>query len=311
MQNLKEELEFYQLLKKLLNAITKKDIILIKEIILNSTSINYPYHLHKGLILEHLIAILINGNSMHAYVNPLVKDGGNDLLVYTQNYELIECIQAKNLSRPLNASDINIEVSKHERSKFKRYPFIIISYSGFTISQEKSLHYKNKGIFLKDFTYIMQLINNFNISKKTDYLSSYFLKDPDFSNKFKVLIDYNIANDITAYNRLPEDIRSWCTKIRSDYKKGKLDIKKKLRLDSINFYWDYTDVQWDISYNEVKVIFEKYGSTYFYVKWPSSRKWVKNQIKSFVNGSLPNDKFIKLNKINIIDDWLLNVDLLN
>ena len=90
-----------------------------------------------------------------------------------------------------------------------------------------------------------------------------------------------------------------------------MDIKKKLRLDSINFYWDYLDVQWDISYNEVKVIFEKYGSTYFYVKWPSSRRWIKTQIKSFVNGSLPNDKFIKLNKINIIDDWLLNIDLLN
>lgn len=311
MENKTEELDFYQVLKKLLKAIHKKDINLTKQILDNSTSSNYPVHLHKGLILEHLIAILINANTNHAYINPLVKDQGNDILIYTQNYKLIECIQAKNISRPLNTTDIDTEILKHQQSKFNKYPFIIISTSGFNISPESKLHYENKGIFLKDFNYINELINDFTINRRTNHLSCYFLKDIDFTNKFKILVEYNIKNDITAYTRLPDNIKSWCTKIRNEYKTGKLDIKKKLLLDKLNFYWVYNDVIWDISYNEVKSIFKKYDSTYLYVKWPSTKAWVKRQINSFIDGSLSNDKFIKLNQIHIINDWLFNIDLLN
>lgn len=305
------ELEFHEVLDEMLSFIKKNDISSIKQLLINSTSTTYPPLIHKGLLFEHLIAILISSNSNHAYINPLVKDEGNNIFVYTKNYKLIECIQAKNTSRLLNSTDIDIEVTKHKKSKFKNYPFKIISVSGFNISSEKRFYYENKNIVLEDFTYISNLINSSTINRKSNYLSIYFLKDSGFINKCKILIDYNIKNDLEAYARLPEDVRNWCTKIRNQYKNGKLDIKKKLFLDSLNFYWSNEAVLWDISFNKVKCIFKEYGSTYLYVTCPTLRAWIKRQIKHFKTGNLSNDKFIKLNQIHIIDEWLLNINLLN
>lgn len=311
MKNNLIENTFEEVLNDLLELIRKKDSSSIRSLLTESTSSDNPPTIHRGQIFEHLIAILINSGHNHAYVNPLVKDQGNDILHYSKTYVLLECIQAKNLSRQLSKYDIEIEISKHNKSNLKEYPFIIVSSSGFNIDNNTKLSYSKKGVYLKNFDYIDELINSFSEKNNKTPLSSYNLQDNTFFSYLSVLIEYNTPNDLYAYYRLPLHVKAWCTNIRNSYKLGTLNIKEKLLLDKIGFYWCFEDIRWDISYFKVKDIFLEYGTTYNNVKCPSLKSWLRRQVLAYLNCSLPHDKLVKLNKINVLNDWILNIDLIN
>lgn len=305
-----KEKYFIEILDELVTSIRSKDIDSIKSILSNSTSYEFNYTIHKGTILENLIAILINGSRNHAYIYPQVKDQGNDVLCYTPDYILYQCIQAKNKMNPLSKSDIYVEVTKHKYSKYSDLPFIIVSVSGFTISNEDKCFYANERVILKDFSYIVELVNNFSLKYCKSPLSCYHLEDSSFMYNFDFLIRYNIKNNLDAYDNLPNDIKNWCTKIRNSYHSGTLDIKKKLLLDRINFYWTDQDRRWDLSFNKIKSYYIKHGSTYNSLNWPSLVSWIKRQITNYLDGTLSESRKNKLNSINLINEWLFNINLL-
>lgn len=305
-----KEKNFIEILDELVTLIKSKNIDSIKSILSNSTSYEFNYTIHKGTVFENLIAILLNGSRNHAYIYPQVKDQGNDVLCYTSNYILFECIQAKNKNIPLRKSDIDIEIIKHKNSNYKNLPFIIVSASGFAISHEDKCFYANQGVILKDFNYIIELVNNFSLKYCKSPLSCYYLEDSSFTYNFDFLIKYNIKNNLQAYDKLPTDIKNWCTKIRNSYHSGTLDIKKKLLLDTINFYWTDQDRKWDVSFNNIKSYYIKYGSTYNRINGPSLVAWIKRQINNYLDGTLSERRKNKLNSINLINEWLFNIDLL-
>lgn len=310
MQKINKDKFFLKILAELVTLIKSKDIASIKSILFNSTSYEFNYTIHKGTIFENLIAILINGSPNHAYINPQVKDQGNDVLCYTPDYILYQCIQAKNKTIPLSKSDIEIEATKHKYSNYNDLPFIIVSVSGFTICDEDKCFYANQGVILKDFNYIIELVNNFSLKYCKSPLSCYHLEDPSFMSNFDLLIKYDIKNNLEAYDNLPIDIKKWCTKIRNSYHSGTLNIKKKLLLDRINFYWTDKDRKWELTYNKIKSHYDKYGNTYNSLICPSLVSWIKRQINSYLDGKLSESQKNKLNSINIIDEWVFNIDLL-
>ncbi|GAA0107885.1 helicase associated domain-containing protein [Clostridium tertium] len=302
-------MKFLDILYELSNLSIKQDFEGIKYILQNSLSDEFNITQHKGFILEYFIAELINSTTKHALVNEAIQDDAVDVLVYSQNYSLEYIIQAKNHNIPISKECICNEIIKFKSSKYRDKDFIIISLSGFNVDDLTISSYEKENIYLKDFDYLKTLICSYTRKKLSSVGSSYYLEDEYFNHHFDMLVRFDCKNNISSYKKLPDKTLTWCTEIRKKFKDGTLNIKQKLILDKINFYWDGTDIKWYNSYYKVKDTYDRYGSTFSYVL-PQHNQWIYRQIYRYIDGTLSQDKYNKLCSINLINEWLLNVNLL-
>lgn len=297
--------KFYDCLLSLLDLSSKKKYEEVKQLLQSSTDFQFGPSVSKGVIAEYFIAELLVGNNSWAEVTSFKGDDGIDIFEYTRNeYIRSKCYQIKNQSNPLSKTSVEAEIATFKQSKYRKLPYYILSISGFTF-EKNTFNYPN--VYLLDFEYVISLIDNYSSKLNTDPGSTYFLYDESFITKFDEFLKYKhqISRD-DFYDYLPDSIAKWCTKVRNDRKNGKLNIKKVQLLNSIKFYWSHNNYIWDKTSFEFKKIYEKYSSTFDYTT-SQQKSWIKRQLNDYINGILPTNRLKKLQSINLINEWLLNI----
>lgn len=154
------------ILDKLKRMTYNKEIYFIKELL------NKADREIKGKLFEEYLAFLFEGNGFIATVNGSSYDGGADILLSRKSNpnKVVWIIQAKNLNRSLNNTEIREELVKFEKESSKRYNckyFMIISLNGYV---EKVNIFNKTNMTLESFDYIEELINNFSQDDKGQVL---------------------------------------------------------------------------------------------------------------------------------------------
>lgn len=297
---------FLSTLLNLLELTSNKKHEKIKEILQNGCESQYGKSISKGILAENYIAELLIGNNSWTKTTPMKDDYGIDIIEYTRTgYSLSKCYQIKNQQNPLSESEVTNEIEKFKRSNYRRLPYYILSISGFTFDKNNLVH---SNVYLADYEFVISLINNYSKKLNSCPGSTYFLEDCNFITNFNIILNYyNKHGQYNYLDKLPQNLLSWCTKIRMSKKEGKLNIKYVHLLNSINFYWSHNDYLWDKSFNEIKDIYDEFGKTFGFVNFPTNKAWIKAQVNAYITGELFKNRIEKLKSINLLNEWLLNI----
>lgn len=316
---------FLSALLQLLDLISNRKHQEIKDFLETPSIRRYGYLFYKGVLAENFIAELLIGNNSWAKTTPMRKDMGIDVIEYTRpGYNPCKCYQVKNQENPLSVSDVNKHIKVFKESEYNKLPYYILSISGFSFDKA-SIPYPN--VYLIDFNYVVELVNSYSKGFNKNPGSTHYLTDIDFIIKFRILLNtINTFGTPDFYKHLPDNHTKWYAEIIKEKNEGKLNIKKLTLMNKIGLFrcntdylWNrnfnkvykthnrHIDYIWNESFDKVNETYSKYGSTYENIMFHQHKEWIKRQMNRYLSGDLSPDKVKKLDSINLINEWILNI----
>merc|ERR1719356_1654057 len=120
-----------------------------------------------------------------------------------------------------------------------------------------------------------------------------------WEEKFKELVAYREKNGDCNVNRRLGALGSWVNEQRFKHKKGKLSQERTAQLNAIKFNWGTVKSgdTWKERFDELIAYKEQNGNCNVNTKNGKLGTWVKNQRRSYKNGSLSKECIERMNKI--------------
>lgn len=267
------------------------------------------------------LSILLKGNGYWT----LVEHSNYGAIVYKfdrKNYSLIEIFHIINTSFPVDFTSIKSKYSKFINSKndYKTITHNFISYEGYNFDIST---FKNKYIKLLDFSYIKNLIDNYDYNesitkgkisadKVEDFISRFIQELYRFKrtnpNREDIIHFIVKINSIKENENFREDIKA----IRNDFNKGNLDIEYVNILSKIEilgykaFFFSYPNCKWYKSFIKIfddktnKNLKDKHFSSDF------ENPWLRRQIKAYIKTDLNDFKKELLDSIDFYNQFIIH-----